>query len=130
MRNESDFEDDGGSCAGASLPLEFDDTIQEELCDDARGSEAESACPDAAVPLPSSSPPPALGAEGDVLRDWQRHWRRLLEFSSEKTLPFDEVPQMLKQVCASVPAKLAEFFGRLAGAVDPGQDESKRGPRA
>ena len=86
--------------------------------------------PDAEVPFPSISPPPGHGAEGDSLRDWQRHWRRLLGFSPEKTLPFDEVPQVLMQVCASVPAKFAEFFGQLASAVDPGQDGSKRGPTA
>ena len=92
-------------------PVDFDDTIEEEPFDDARKSEAEFVCLGADVPLPSDSPLPAHDVDGEALRGWQRHWRRLLDFSSEKTLPFDEVPGVLKRVCASVPAKFAEFFG-------------------
>ena len=117
--NDSDFEEDGESCAGASPPMESVDTTEEQPFEDARESEAESVCPDAEV----------LPDDGDgALRDWQRHWQRLLGFASEKTMPFDEVPEVLMQVCASVPAKFAELFGELAGSVVPGLEDSERGP--
>jgi hypothetical protein len=62
--------------------MEFVDTIEELPFEDARESEAESVCPDADVPP---------DCDGDALRGWQRHWRRLIDFSSEKTMPLNEV---------------------------------------
>ena len=87
--NDSDFEDACEGCAGASPPMEFVDTTEEEPFEDARESDAVSVCPDADVLLTMMMVPFVTGSDtgGDFL------------IFPQKTMPFDEVPEVLMQVC-------------------------------
>ena len=67
---------------------------------------------------------------------WRGRWSRLLEFSGDRTIIFEMLPELLMEVCSSsLPGHFAEYFSARAGVSiggehgDVGWSTAARGQR-
>ena len=121
-------ESEVASCAGAASDEEF-------ITDD----EAESLFPEAAdepeeftddFDDAASAPSSSFDMDGHpVLTAWRSRWQAFLHARHGQSLPFGEVPELLLELCRSVPTRFCEFFGELAGLDGP-EPSSSLGPTA
>jgi hypothetical protein len=121
-------ESEVASCAGAASDEEF-------ISDD----DAESLFPEAAEEpeeftddfhCAASAPSSSADLDGHpVLTAWRSRWQTFLHARFGQSLSFNEVPELLLELCRGVPTRFCEFFGELAGLDGP-EPSSTLGPTA